>query len=337
MIDVQLLRGTASQVAAYTGPKGELVVDTTNWLLYLQDGVTAGGHLVGGIASFPVSVAQGGTGDTSLTAHAVLLGEGTSAVAFATIGTANRVLADNGSGADPSFKTLTALLDAVFGSAQGDVLYRGASLWAALAPGTSGNFLQTQGASANPQWAAVTGLSAIADGDLLANTSGGSAVPVATTLSALLDYVFGSAQGDLLYRGASAWAALAPGTSGQFLKTQGSSANPQWATVGAGAGGGFTLDAVTTGTSHTVTLSANQTITYWSSATAGAKTTNIPGAGSGNSGYLLIVKTTLGNGDTHTITPASGTVDGNSSLSFTDNKDAIGLISDGSSNWMIAP
>ena len=45
---LQLRRGTASTVASTTGAAGELLVDTTNWKLYLQDGTTAGGHLVGG-------------------------------------------------------------------------------------------------------------------------------------------------------------------------------------------------------------------------------------------------------------------------------------------------
>jgi hypothetical protein len=49
------------------------------------------------------------------------------------------------------------------------------------------------------------------------------------TLSEILDFVGSAAQGDILYRGASAWTRLAAGTSGQFLKTQGASANPTWA------------------------------------------------------------------------------------------------------------
>ena len=40
------------------------------------------------------------------------------------------------------------------------------------------------------------------------------------------------AQGDVLYRGASAWSRLGAGTSGQFLKTQGAAANPAWADAG---------------------------------------------------------------------------------------------------------
>src|SRR5579863_9336629 len=52
----------------------------------------------------PVSIANGGTASTTLTAHAVLLGEGTSALSSATIGSAGRVLTDNGAGADPTFQ-----------------------------------------------------------------------------------------------------------------------------------------------------------------------------------------------------------------------------------------
>jgi hypothetical protein len=40
---VQLRRDTAANVAAFTGKVGEVVVDTTNNRLCLQDGVTAGG------------------------------------------------------------------------------------------------------------------------------------------------------------------------------------------------------------------------------------------------------------------------------------------------------
>jgi hypothetical protein len=55
--------------------------------------------------STPVSVANGGTASAILTAHGVLLGEGTSALGTATIGTSGRVLTDNGAGADPTFQT----------------------------------------------------------------------------------------------------------------------------------------------------------------------------------------------------------------------------------------
>lgn len=56
------------------------------------------------ITSGQIGVAQGGTNLATLTAHAVVIGEGTSNPGFATIGTAGRVLTDNGAGADPTFQ-----------------------------------------------------------------------------------------------------------------------------------------------------------------------------------------------------------------------------------------
>jgi len=51
-------------------------------------------------------------------------------------------------------KTLTSPIINVGSDAQGDIYYRnGAGLFTRLAPGTSGQVLKTQGASANPQWA----------------------------------------------------------------------------------------------------------------------------------------------------------------------------------------
>lgn len=43
---VQWGRGTTAQVLSYTGPSGELVLNTDDWSLQAQDGVTAGGWVV---------------------------------------------------------------------------------------------------------------------------------------------------------------------------------------------------------------------------------------------------------------------------------------------------
>lgn len=74
-------------------------------------------------------------------------------------------------------------------------------------------------------------LAAIASHDVLANITGGSAAPVANTVSDVLDAAIGNTQGDILYRGASGWSVLVPGVAGQFLQSQGASANPVWDTV----------------------------------------------------------------------------------------------------------
>lgn len=99
----------------------------------------------------------------------------------------------------------------------------------------------------------------IADGDLLANISGGSAGAIGETLSAYLDYVLGSARGDIIFRGNTVWRVLTPGTVGQFLQTNGASADVQWAnaTGGGGGAGAETLisEVVTSGSQSTVTFS----------------------------------------------------------------------------------
>lgn len=51
----------------------------------------------------------------------------------------------------------TKLVKAPASIAQGDVVYYNGSAWARLPAGTNGQFLQTQGASANPQWASNVG------------------------------------------------------------------------------------------------------------------------------------------------------------------------------------
>lgn len=63
---------------------------------------------------------------------------------------------------------------------------------------------------------------------VLANITGGSAAPLPNTVTAILDAVFGTTQGSVLYRGASLWAELGPGTASQFLYSGGASANPSW-------------------------------------------------------------------------------------------------------------
>jgi hypothetical protein len=81
---------------------------------------------------------------------------------------------------------LGSLLDNVFtASAQGTILYRGASAWTALAPGTSGYVLKTQGASADPLWGAIGGVTSFSAGTT--GFSPSSATAGAVTLSGTLN------------------------------------------------------------------------------------------------------------------------------------------------------
>lgn len=230
---------------------------------YLQtQGAASNPQWAAGGSVTSVATGSGLTGGTITT---------TGTIAFASI-TDARVLANiSGGAAAASANTLSAVIDKCIDNTQGDVLYRGAAGWAALAPGTNGQILTTGGPSADPSWTTVTGsgtvtsvatgsgltggpitttgtvaLASVANLSILANISGSSAAPSANTISAIIDAAIGTTQGDVLYRGASTWAVLAPGTTGQFLQTQGAAANPQWA-----AGNVGTVTSVATGTGLT--------------------------------------------------------------------------------------
>ena len=143
-----------------------------------------------------------------------------------------------GGTAAPTDATPSAVLD-ILGTTQGMTLYRGASSWAALPGSGTNTLLSLSGSTSNPAW---------------------------QTLSYMIDNAIGSAsaQGTVLYRGASSWSALAPGTAGQLLRTNGASANPSWYTV-TGAGTVTSVDASggTTGMTFTggpITVSGTLTL-----------------------------------------------------------------------------
>lgn len=68
-----------------------------------------------------------------------------------------KILSTNGPGADPSWETISQILDDTIGNTRGSVLYRGATGWSVLTPGTAGHVLTTNGPSADPSWAAGGG------------------------------------------------------------------------------------------------------------------------------------------------------------------------------------
>lgn len=72
---------------------------------------------------------------------------------------------------------------------------------------------------------------AVADGTIQSNISGASAAPAANSISAVLDDLLGTTRGSIAYRNATVWTPLAPGTAGQYLKTNGAGADPAWADV----------------------------------------------------------------------------------------------------------
>lgn len=108
-------------------------------------------------------------------------------------------------------------------------------------------------------------VSEISDGELLANITGATDTPVGATLTAILDYLFSSTHGALLFRGATEWEALAPGTVGYVLTTDGTGADLHWAATGTPTGwpGGMATNLTATGTSGNTYATALQLSAGW--------------------------------------------------------------------------
>jgi len=87
--------------------------------------------------------------------------------------------------ANAADNTVTSVLD-VIGSTQGSLMYRGATAWTPLTPGTAGQFLQTAGTAANPSWVTVPNVAAQFSG-LVITTVGGGVTATLTANSALLN------------------------------------------------------------------------------------------------------------------------------------------------------
>lgn len=108
--------------------------------------------------------------------------------------------------------TASSILDSI-GSTRGSVLYRGASGWAILTPGTSGHFLKTNGAGADPAWTAVPG-----GGDAL--TSNPLSQFASTTSSQLRGVISDeSGTGALIFAGGDIGAATATSLNGLTVST----------------------------------------------------------------------------------------------------------------------
>jgi len=80
-----------------------------------------------------------------------------------------------------SGESLSNLIDASIDNTQGDILYRGASGWTFLSPGSNGNVLRTNGPGADPTWESLSGVSVTSltgDGVIIANTDSFGAVTI---------------------------------------------------------------------------------------------------------------------------------------------------------------
>ena len=162
-----------------------------------------------------ITVAGGGTGLTTLFAHGLLVGAGTSNVVSVSPGTANQVLVSNGASADPTFQNLPTITVPSGGTGtttltnHGVLIGQGTSAVNVSSAGTAGQVLTSNGASADPTFQAIP----IPSIDV---AHGGTGVATLTS------------HGVLIGQGTSAVHITSAGTAGQVLTSNGASADPTY-------------------------------------------------------------------------------------------------------------
>lgn len=206
--------GTTPFTASAVTQFNVLVGGASNAITSIAPSATSGVALISqGAASNPafgtVVVAGGGTGATSLTAHSVLIGAGTSAIVqVGPVASTGCLLASNGVGSDPGFTTatypLTTTINQILYSSaantvtglttanNGLLVTSNTGVPSILAgPGTTGNILQSNAAAAPsfstatyPSTATGTGTILRADGTNWVATT--ATYPATTSVSEIL-------------------------------------------------------------------------------------------------------------------------------------------------------
>lgn len=225
-------------------------------------GITKGARAQGAVMQYGVVVPNN---FASWTRNGVVQDSGVNSLTlnFPTIATAHLIGNASGTPQPATDTPLTALIDSLGSAAQGDILYRNATGWVFLAPGTSGQLLETLGNGANPAWSTVTIPSftagaaislagnvisvtnvsvALGGTGLTGGTSGG--IPFFASASTMGSSAALTAHSITLGGGAGStpYSLASNGTSGQVLQSNGASADPSWAAAPVG-----TVTSITAG------------------------------------------------------------------------------------------
>ena len=172
--------------------------------------------------------------DKALATTQILIGDGTGFTAAALSGD---VTMTNAGAVTIAANSVDGTMIAIGSDAQGDVMYYNGTNWARLGYGTDGHFLKTQGASANPAWAAAGGSGGLASVQTF--TSSGTWTKPADITSVRVEVRGGGAGGGGIGTTSGVMAAGGGGQGGyatEFIDVSGTSS--ETVTVGAGGAGG---------------------------------------------------------------------------------------------------
>lgn len=145
------------------------------------------------IPSFPLSSTNGGTGVSNPTAHGIMVAEGASAMTPIVLSSGQILIGSTG--ADPVAAAINSGTGILVGNGAGSI---------------------------------TVSLASVATLSGLVNLTGGLAAPIAHTLTEWMDSALGSTRGQIIYRNATVWTVIAPGTSGFSLQTGGAGADPSY-------------------------------------------------------------------------------------------------------------
>lgn len=190
--------GGSVNVSAAAAPSANQILQASSSSAASWVTLAAGGDVAGPSASTDSELPLfSGTGGKTLKRSNTL--NGAVSLTSGVVAAGTLALSNGGTGQTTAQAAINAFMAASGALSQGDVFYYNGTNVVRLAAGTSGNFLKTNGAGANPAWASVSGVTAPTLSKSLSIPSPGSSenitiffTPVALTITKVVTVIQGS-------------------------------------------------------------------------------------------------------------------------------------------------